>query len=127
MPPPENRENEPSDRRTRQKYARGKIENYLPVELINFSKGGLCFESGNKVTSAERIKIKKRAVLDGDARRAVDTGCVAEVKWCQPVAGKDAILYRVGVEYIQPANPNLCLDWRAGDKVCISSPLPFES
>lgn len=127
MQSPGNSENGSSDRPTRQEYAPDKAENYLPVDLINFSRGGMCFESGNKVTSGAHIKIKKRAALDGDARREADRGCIAEVKWCKPIAGKDAVLYRVGVEYIEPANPNLCLNWRAGDKVCISSPLPVES
>ena len=125
--PPENSKSERSDRHTHLKYENKKTGKYLPVELINFSRDGMCFESGYEVSSGARIKIKKRAAPDGDARHQAERGCIAEVKWCKPVAVKDAFFFRVGVEYIEPANPNVCLNWRAGDKVCISPPLNIES
>ena len=42
------------------------------------------------------------------------------------VSGKDAFFFRVGVEYVGPVNPNQCLEWRSGDKVCVTPPLTME-
>jgi hypothetical protein len=86
----------------------------------------MCFESGYEVGSGARIRIKKLASPVEQAGHEKDRGCLAEVKWCKPVSGKDAFYYRVGVEYVEPANPIQCLGWRSGDKICITPPLKLE-
>ena len=94
--------------------------------MINFSRGGMCFKSGYEVGSGTRIRIKKLASLAEKTRHQEDRGCLAEVRWCKPISGKDAFLYRVGVEYVAPVNPKQCLEWRSGDKVWVTPPLTME-
>ncbi len=95
-------------------------EKFFRIEMINFSRGGMCFETGYEVGSGARIRIKKLASAVEQAHQEEDKGCLAEVRWCKPVSGKDASFYRVGVEYIGPVNPNQCLEWRSGDNVCMT-------
>lgn len=125
--PTEKRKNERSDRQAQVKYSYPDNENFLRVEMINFSRGGMCFESGYEVGTGARIRIKKLASPAEEGSPKENDGCLAEVKWCKPISGKDAFFYRVGVEYVEPVNPDQCFEWRAGDKICISPPLPMAS
>ncbi len=118
--------NQPSDRPGKVENTHNDQEKFFRVEMINFSRGGMCFESGYEVGSGARIRIKKLASPAEQTRHEEDRGCLAEVRWCKPVSGKDAFFYRVGVEYVGPVNPNQCLEWRSGDKICITPPLTME-
>lgn len=118
--------NQPSDRPSKVENTHNDQEKFFRVEMINFSRGGMCFESGYEVGSGARIRIKKLASPAEQTRHEEDRGCLAEVRWCKPVSGKDAFFYRVGVEYVGPVNPNQCLEWRSGDKICITPPLTME-
>ena len=108
-------------------YAQNETENFLRVEMINFSRWGMCFESGYEVGPGARVKINKLDSRIKDTSRKENDGCLAEVKWCKPVAGENAYFYRVGVEYVEPVDPRLCCGWRAGDNICISLPSPTKS
>ena len=95
--------------------------------MVNFSRGGMCFETGHEVSSGARIKIIKLASAVEIPHHEDDIGCLAEVKWCKPVSRKESFFYRVGVEYVEPVDPKQCLDWRHGDKIRITPPLTMES
>ena len=97
------------------------------VEMINFSRGGMCFESGSAVGSGDRIKIKKIVPPTDRPRPEKDRGCLAEVRWCKPVSGKDVSLYRVGVEYVEPVDIHQCLKWRYGERIGITPPLSLKT
>jgi hypothetical protein len=118
--------NQPSDRPSKVENTHSDQEKFFRVEMINFSRGGMCFEFGYEVGSGARIRIKRLASPVEQTRHEDDRGCLAEVRWCKPVSGKDAFFYRVGVEYVGPVNPNQCLEWRSGDKICITPPLTLE-
>jgi len=96
------------------------------VEMINFSRAGMCFETEYEVGSGAFIRIKKLASPVEPTRHEEDREWLAEVRWCKPLPGKDAFYYRVGVEYVGPVNPNQCLAWRSGDKLYITPPLTRE-
>jgi hypothetical protein len=97
------------------------------VEMINFSRGGMCFESRSAVGSGDRIKIRKLVPPTDQIRTEDDRGCLAEVRWCKPVSGKDVSVYRVGVEYIEPVDIHQCLKWRYGEKIGITPPLSMNT
>jgi hypothetical protein len=118
--------NQSSDRPGKVGNTHNDQEKFFRVEMINFSKGGMCFESRFEVGSGARIKIVKEASPVEQTRPEEDRGCLAEVRWCKPVSGKDAFFYRVGVEYVGPVNPDQCLEWRSGDKICITPHLTME-
>jgi hypothetical protein len=118
--------NQPNDRPSKVENTPNDQENLFRVEMINFSRGGMCFESGYEVGSGARIRIKKLASPIEQTRHEEDKGCLAEVRWCKPVSGKDTFYYRVGVEYVEPVNPNQCLEWRSSDTICITPPLTVE-
>jgi hypothetical protein len=116
----------PSDRPSKVENTRNDQKKLFRVEMINFSRGGMCFESGYEVGSGARISIKKLASPFEQTPHEEDRGCLAEVRWCKPVSGKDASFYRVGVEYVGPVNPKQCFEWQSGDKVCITPPLKIK-
>jgi hypothetical protein len=118
--------NQPGDRPSKVENAHNDQEKLYGVKMINFSRGGMCFESGYEVGSGARIRIKKLASSVEQTRHEQDRGCLAEVRWCKPLSGKDAFFYRIGVEYVEPVNPNQCLGWRSGDKICITPLLTLE-
>ena len=119
--------NKPSDNQSKIKNAPNDQEKFFRVKIVNFSRGGMCFESGYEVGSGARIRIIKLVSPVEQPRNEEDTGCLAEVKWCKPVSGKEDFFYRVGVEYVEPVNPKKCLEWRSGNKVCITPPITMES
>ena len=119
--------NKPSDPTGRGEDSRNDPEKLQPVEMINFSRGGMCFESGSAVGSGDRIKIKKIVPPIDQTRPEEHRGCLAEVRWCIPVSGKDVSVYRVGVEYVEPVDTHQCLKWRYGEKICITPPLSMDT
>jgi hypothetical protein len=97
------------------------------VEMINFSRGGMCFESGSAVGAGARIIIKRISPPLEQSPSEALRGCLAEVRWCKPLPAKDAPVHRVGVEYVEPVDRNMCFEWRADDKICIIAPRAMDS
>ena len=126
-PPTGKGKDKPGDRPRKAENTHDDQKKFFRVQMINFSRGGMCFKSGYEVGSGARIRIIKLVSPVEQPRNEEDTGCLAEVKWCKPVSGKDPFFYRVGVEYVEPVDPKECLEWRSGDKVCITPPLTMEN
>ena len=121
--PTEKKSNKPGDPSALSENSREDHEKLQRVEMINFSRGGMCFESVSAVGSGDRIKIKKIVPPADQKRPEENRGCLAEVRWCMPVSGKEVSVYRVGVEYVEPIDIHQCLKWRYGENIGITPPI----
>ena len=77
------------------------------AKLLNFSEGGIYFETGHDLKPGATIFLKMDMVssnnihpLDPERPRSVSLG---EVKWCVDLSGSDQSNYGVGVGYPFPA------------------------
>lgn len=80
-------------------YAFLSSDRFFSAKTINYSRGGLCFRSGYKITPYTHIYL---TIEDSDRvhdckENAADR--FAEVKWCLKVLKKTASSYRIGVQF----------------------------
>jgi hypothetical protein len=82
-------------------------DKYFRAKLLNFSRGGVYFETAEEIKAGATIYMQLEIVvssrinsLDYDCLRYVSLG---EVKWCIDLSKNDQSQYGVGVRYSFPA------------------------
>lgn len=76
------------------------------ARLLNFSKGGGYFVSGQPLIPGATILIRLRSFESGDSNAsecsAMRTTALGEVKWCRELSGAPAAGFGIGVRYHLP-------------------------
>lgn len=81
-------------------------EDYCGARTVNYSKGGLCFESDSPFRPGENVFIRTSKSFSQDADPEIHDGfrlvTLAEVRWLKEKPGPAASRYGVGVKYHIP-------------------------
>lgn len=96
------------------RFAHSGIDGFLTVRMVNFSRGGICFESGVKINPGARIVVRGKT-------RPIDLPHIqagrehsAKVKWCRSMAEEVALPYRIGIAFENPLKEDYLKKWRTG-------------
>jgi hypothetical protein len=81
-------------------------DKYFDAKMLNYSEGGLYFESDSAPLPKTGLYIRIEENLDETSKVGVHAGfrmmTLGEVRWCHKITDKDMIKYGIGVKYYAP-------------------------
>ena len=81
-------------------------DRYFDAKMLNYSEGGLYFESDSAPLPKTGLYIRIEENLNESSKVGVHAGfrmiTLGEVRWCHEITNKDIIKYGIGVKYYAP-------------------------
>ena len=78
-------------------------ESDIKATLLNYSKNGLCLRSSVRLNAGSIVMVRVPEDALTNEPQKYEEGfrsvAVAEVKWCQEMAGKNETFFKAGIQY----------------------------
>jgi hypothetical protein len=78
-------------------YAYLNSDKFFKADILNYSSGGVCFQSNHPIKAKEGIYIMTDDSPIDDLSSEFYEGCFAEVIWCKKFSG----FYKIGAKYAE--------------------------